>query len=144
MRAKVAAVVIISVLVVSGAFRALLAQQALSIWDGVYTEEQAKRGEPLYTATCASCHGPDLSGGEMAPGLTGGEFRSDWDGLSVGDLFERTRVSMPQNNPGSLSRQQYADILAFVFSKGGFPVGKTELSTKGEMLSQIQFVAKKP
>jgi hypothetical protein len=43
-----------------------------------------------------------------------------------------------------LSRQQYADILAFVFSKGGFPVGKTELSTKGEMLSQIQFVAKKP
>jgi mono/diheme cytochrome c family protein len=97
MRAKVAAVVIISVLVVSGAFRALLAQQALSIWDGVYTEEQAKRGEPLYTATCASCHGPDLSGGEMAPGLTGGEFRSDWDGLSVGDLFERTRVSMPQN-----------------------------------------------
>src|ERR1700736_4987928 len=113
MRTKIGAVVIVSVLVVTGTLHGLLAQQALSIWDGVYTEEQAKRGEPLYTATCGSCHGPDLTGGEMAPGLTGGEFRSDWDGLTVGDLFERVRVSMPQDSPGSLSRQQYADILAF-------------------------------
>jgi mono/diheme cytochrome c family protein len=144
MKAKVAAVVMISVLVATNAFRGLFAEQAQSIWDGVYTEEQAKRGEPLYTATCASCHGPDLSGGEMAPGLAGGDFRSDWDGLSIGALFERVRVSMPQNNPGSLSRQQNADILAFVFSKGGFPVGTTELSTKLELLNQIQFVANKP
>src|SRR5229473_541447 len=106
MKAKVSTVMIIGVLVATGAFHRLGAQQTQSIWDGVYTEEQARRGEPLYTATCGSCHGPDLSGGEMAPSLTGGDFRSDWDGLSVGDLFERTRVSMPQNNPGSLSRQQ--------------------------------------
>lgn len=144
MRAKIVAVVIISGFVAISAHRGLLAEQAQSIWDGVYTQEQAQRGDSLYTAQCASCHAPDMSGGEMAPGLTGGDFRSDWDGLSVGDLFERVRVSMPQNNPGSLSRQQIADILAFVFSKGGFPVGKTELSSKLEMLSQIKFVASKP
>ena len=50
----------------------------------------------------------------MAPGLTGGEFTSNWNDLSLGDLFERMRISMPQNAPGSLSRQQNADILAFV------------------------------
>ena len=63
-----------------GAFSArgtLAAQQAKSQWDGVYTEDQAKRGEPLYSQYCASCHGPDLTGGEMAPGLTGGEFASN-------------------------------------------------------------------
>src|SRR5438876_12424404 len=106
-----------------GARGTVAAQQAKSQWDGVYTEEQAKRGERLYSQYCASCHGPDLAGGEMAPGLTGGEFSSNWNDLSLGDLFERMRVSMPQNSPGSLSRQQDADILAFVLSKSKFPAG---------------------
>src|SRR5262245_9857800 len=93
------------------------AQQPKSQWDGVYTEDQAKRGDGLYAQYCASCHGPDLAGGEMAPGLTGGEFSSNWNDLSLGEMFERIRISMPQNAPGSLSRQQNADILAFVFDK---------------------------
>src|SRR6266550_2477142 len=111
------------------------AAQSQSIWDGIYTEEQAKRGEAIYSASCASCHGPDLSGGEMAPGLVGGQFGSNWDGLSVGDLYERIRVSMPQDNPGSLSRQENADVLAYLFSKGSFPPGKSELSIKNEILN---------
>src|SRR6266550_5283955 len=107
-----------------GAFSApatVAAQQAKSQWDGVYTEDQAKRGEGLYSQYCASCHGPDLAGGEMAPGLTGGEFSSNWNDLSLGELFERMRISMPQNAPGSLSRQQDADILAFMLAKAGVP-----------------------
>ena len=80
----------------------------------------------------------------MAPGLTGGEFRSNWNDLSVGQLFERMRVSMPQNNPGSLSRQQNADILSFVLYKGSFPAGQTELVTQTEVLNQIKFLANKP
>ena len=52
----------------------------------------------------------------MAPPLAGGEFMAGWDGLTIGDLFERVRISMPQNAPGSLSGQQNADILAFMFS----------------------------
>ena len=78
--------------------------QEKSQWDGVYTEAQAQRGEPLYQQYCSSCHGPDMAGGEMAPGLAGGEFSANWNDLSLGQLFERMRTSMPQNNPGSLSR----------------------------------------
>ena len=86
----------------------------------MYTEDQAKRGEALYSQYCASCHGPDLTGGEMAPGLTGGEFTSNWNDLSLGDLFERIRISMPQNAPGSLSRQQNADILSYMLYKRNY------------------------
>jgi mono/diheme cytochrome c family protein len=119
------------------------AQGAKSQWDGVYTEEQAKAGEPLYAQYCASCHGPDLSGGEMAPGLTGGEFTSNWNDLTLGDLFERMRISMPQNAPGSLSREQNAAILSFILKKGGAPAGKTALGTTKDVLDQTKFKAQK-
>jgi S-disulfanyl-L-cysteine oxidoreductase SoxD len=127
-----------------GARGTVAAQAAKSQWDGVFTEEQAKRGEGLYAQYCASCHGPDLAGGEMAPGLTGGEFAANWNDLTLGDLFERMRISMPQNAPGSLSRQQNADILAFMLHKAATPVGKTELPTQTEMLQQYKYLAQNP
>ena len=120
------------------------AQATKNQWEGVYTQEQAKRGEALYAQNCASCHGPDLAGGEMAPGLTGGEFSSNWNDLSIGDLFDRIRISMPQSAPGSLSRQQNADILSFMLFKASVPAGKTELPTQSEVLSTIKFVASRP
>ena len=115
-----------------------------SIWDGVFTEEQATRGKGLYSENCASCHGSELTGGEMAPPLSGGEFMSGWDGLTVGDLFERIRISMPQNAPGSLSGQQNADILSFVFNANKFPAGQTELPKEAGILKTIKFEVKKP
>jgi cytochrome c len=115
-----------------------------SVWSGVYTGEQAKRGAPLYAESCGSCHGTSLEGGEMAPPLVGGQFNSNWNGLSMGDLFERLRISMPQNSPGSLSRQKYVDILAFMLSAGGFPEGKADLPLETENLKQISFDAVKP
>ena len=120
------------------------ARQAQSVWDGVYTAEQAQRGAPLYQQSCAECHGPDLGGGEMSPGLVGGEFVWNWNGLSVGDLFERVRVSMPQGAPGSVSRQEKADILAFLFEANDFPAGDTELANRTGMLAGINFLAEKP
>ena len=122
----------------------LAAQAAKSQWDGVYTLEQAARGEALFAEKCSSCHGPDLNGGEMAPGLVGGNFTSNWNDLTLGDLFERMRISMPQNDPGSLSRQENADILAFVLRKGSYPAGDTELPTRTEMLNMYKFMAMKP
>ena len=71
----------------------LAAQNPRTAWDGVYTAEQAARGEPLYSQNCASCHGPNLTGGEMAPSLVGGDFGANWNDLSLGDLFERGRGS---------------------------------------------------
>ena len=126
-------------LVIAAVF--LCAQPARSVWDGVYTGEQAKRGGTLYAAECASCHGSVLNGGESAPPLTGSEFFSNWNGLTVGDLFERIRVSMPADNPGKLSREQDADILAFMLSMNQFPEGKTELEHRTEVLKQIRFEA---
>src|SRR5262249_24299448 len=119
------------------------AQPTTSVWDGVYTEEQANRGKTGYADQCASCHGPELTGGEMAPALSGGEFMAGWDGLTVGDLFERIRVSMPQNSPGSLSAQQNADILAFVLASNKFPAGMTELPKEAMILKAIKFESKK-
>lgn len=118
--------------------------ESRSVWDGVYTEEQAKRGESLYQKECKTCHGDTLAGGESAPPLTGGAFLANWNGLTLGDLFERIRKTMPQNAPGKLNRQQNADILAFVLSANKFPTGKTELSRQAEFLKEIRFEAVRP
>ena len=119
-------------------------QEAKTQWDGVYTLEQAKRGETIYAEKCASCHGPDMNGGEMAPGLAGGEFTANWNDLSLGDLFERMRISMPQNAPGSLSRDDNAAVLAHMLNKASYPPGNTELPSQTEALNQIKFLATKP
>jgi mono/diheme cytochrome c family protein len=134
---------------ISAARGALHAQESVatetrSVWDGAYTEEQAKRGEALYQKECKGCHGVALAGGESSPPLTGGAFLSNWNGLTLGDLFERIRKTMPQNAAGKLNRQQNADILAFVLSANKFPAGKTELSRQTEFLKEIRFEAVRP
>jgi mono/diheme cytochrome c family protein len=143
MKRKLAMMAVLGV-AAAAAFGSVSAQQSKSQWDGVYSAEQAKRGETLYQEKCASCHGPDMAGGEMAPGLSGGDFTANWNDLSLGDLFERMRISMPQNNPGSLSRAQNADVLAFMLSKGGYPAGQAELPSQTEVLNEIKFLAMKP
>lgn len=115
-----------------------------SVWDGVYTEEQSKRGETVYSKECAACHGAELNGGESAPPLTGGAFLSNWNGLTLGDLFDRIRKTMPQSGPGRLTRQQDADVLAFMLSRNKFPAGKTEIYRQSEMLKEIRFESEKP
>jgi len=134
-----------SVLIASSFFvlRAQEPAESRSVWDGVYTEEQAKRGEAVYKKECGSCHGEMLTGGESAPPLTGGAFQANWNGLTLGDLFDRIRKTMPQSKPGSLTRQQGSDVLAFLLSINKFPVGKTELYRQSEMLKEIRFETKK-
>ena len=122
---------------------ALLAQSTRSVWDGVYTPQQARRGQEIYAKECAACHGADLTGGESAPPLAGAEFLSNWTGLTVGDLFERTRRSMPQSDPGKLTRAQNADVLAYMLSANRFPEGKAELDKETEVLKQIRIDAQK-
>ena len=122
----------------------LAAVGADSVWSGVYTEAQAKRGEAIYADRCASCHAPDLSGLDQAPALTGADFMTEWNELSMNDLFERVRISMPADKPGSLERQQVADVLAFILQKNGLPAGQAELPTTADGLKAIAFLAKKP
>jgi mono/diheme cytochrome c family protein len=122
----------------------LHAQTTRSVWDGVYTQEQDQRGEAVYSRECASCHGLALNGGESAPALMGGEFLSNWNGLTVGDLFERIRTTMPADGPGRLTRAQNADVIAHILSVNQFPKGRTELDTRTDVLKQIRVESAKP
>ena len=123
---------------------ALPAQTMRTVWDGVYTEEQAKRGEALYQQRCVHCHGTNLAGAvDGAASLTGATFFGNWNGVTLDLMLDRVRTTMPVDNPSSLSRQQIADLLAFIFSANKFPTGKTELPRQAEMLTLIQFKATK-
>jgi mono/diheme cytochrome c family protein len=121
-----------------------VAETTRSIWDGVYTEEQAKRGEEIYKKECASCHADTLVGGGGAAPLTGGSFLSNWNGLTLGDLYDRIRKTMPQGSPGKLNKQQDADVLAYLLNFNKFPAGKAELQKQVEFLREIRFEASKP
>ena len=123
------------------ALEALTAQAPRSLWDGVYTQDQAKRGEAVYVEKCARCHGAQLIGGDMNPPLVGPEFLSTWNTKTVGDLFDRIRTSMPADKPGSVSRQQSSDVVAYLLSANKFPTGSTELENQTELLKQIPFDA---
>jgi len=112
-----------------------------TVWDGVYTGDQAKRGEAAYVEACSNCHGRTLEGADMTPALTGGAFMANWDGLTVGDLFDRIRVSMPADRPGSLSRQEDVDVIAYILRFNEFPSGKEELPREVQVLKQILFKA---
>jgi len=125
-------------------FPLLSAQAPRSTWDGVFNEEQAKRGQAVFLAECSNCHGRDLEGADMTPPLTGAGFTSNWDSLTLGDLSERIRISMPLNSPGKLSRQENADVVAYILRFNQFPAGKDELPRDVPALRQILFKAAKP
>ena len=115
---------------------------ARSVRDGVYTEEQAKRGERVYGDECSRCHGPALDGGESAP-LIGDAFAKSWGGSALDELFDRIKTSMPQDDPGRLSAPQTADVLAYILNANKFPTGKTELAQEKALLKAIRFEAAK-
>ena len=115
---------------------------ARSVWDGVYTSEQAQRGEAVYARECARCHGQSLEGnGEGTRPLVGIEFLSTWNGLTLGDLLDRIRLTMPLETPGKLKRQETADVLAYIVSANKFPAGTSELPRESERLKEIRFDA---
>jgi mono/diheme cytochrome c family protein len=122
---------------------ALHGQTARSVWDGVYTREQADRGEALYVNHCGGCHGPTLAGAD-APALAGPEFSANWNTLTLVDLFERIRTSMPPDDPEKLGAQQKTDVLAHMLSVGKFPAGTADLPRDGQVLSQVRYLSMKP
>jgi quinoprotein glucose dehydrogenase len=115
-----------------------------SVWDGVYTAEQARRGQQLYSQNCGACHGQSLAGAEMASALAGGEFVEKWDGQTIGDLAQRIRTTMPLDRPGLLSSDVVSDITAYILSVNTFPAGRTELPGDASLLRQIRIAARKP
>jgi S-disulfanyl-L-cysteine oxidoreductase SoxD len=118
----------------------IVSAQGKTTLDGIYSEPQAARGEAVYKESCTSCHGEDLSGSGQAPALTGKEFNADWVDLSLGDLFDRTHLSMPADKPGSLTPAQTVDVIAYLLKKGNFPAGTADLPSEAAALKAIKFV----
>ena len=106
-----------------------------SVFDSVYSAEQAQKGKVLYGNRCAKCHGENL-GGDRAPALAGPYFFERWE--SVGDVLQLARKTMPQDEPASLSPQEYVDIISYVLSFNGLPAGQTSLPPDPDKLRAIK------
>ena len=115
------------------------AGQAKTTKDGVYADAQASRGEGLYGQQCAACHSGDLSG-SGAPPLAGTDFLGSWDKTPVADLVEKIATSMPSSSPGSLSRDQATDLVAFILKSNKFPAGSGDLASDAPTLRTINIV----
>jgi quinoprotein glucose dehydrogenase len=105
-------------------------EETRSVQSGVYTGEQADRGAALFENTCASCHEPEEFGD--------GSYLDGWAGQTAHDLIEHIRATMPQDNPGSLKRQEYVDIVAYMFRSNGCPPGDAEMDSASVKLVRIE------
>lgn len=106
------------------------AQDAGSVLDGVYTAEQADRGGTTFDRVCSYCH----STGEFS----GSTFLRAWGGAAVGQFYRLVSTTMPYDGPGSLSRQQYTDVIAYILSLNDFPTGDGELPADPDILDEIR------
>jgi alcohol dehydrogenase (cytochrome c) len=113
---------------VSGAVALALSGAANAAGSGGYTQEQAQAGAQVYSATCSVCHGSRLQGG-AAPALTGAAFAQTLNTTypTTGKLYDVIATLMPVNNPGSLSKTQDTNVLAFILANNGYPAGATPL-----------------
>jgi cytochrome c len=130
-------------LVLVGSVGAMHAQDTMpkSTAAGVFTEEQAKRGDIAYHTNCAGCHGEKLrSIGPQFPDLTGKAFRTGWIGKTVGDRFEFIRKMMPPKAERSLADQVYLDILTYILQFNKTPAGAQPLTPDLERLKKIEIV----
>lgn len=105
----------------------LHAQNGMTTQEGIYAADQADSGKAQYLQKCAACHLNDLSGAGEAPSLIGYSFTLAWNGHTLTELFELMRMTMPQNQPNSLSSQTYAELLAYILRMNGAPAGNHQL-----------------
>jgi mono/diheme cytochrome c family protein len=110
-----------------------------SVWDSVYTDSQTVRGDSLYQAVCIKCHGPTLAGTADGNPLSGNDFVTSWDGLTIDQIYDKIRNEMPPDNPKTIPRELVPDVLAFILKKNGFPAGTKPLPDNPETLKTIKF-----
>jgi mono/diheme cytochrome c family protein len=114
----------------------------VSVWSGVYTAAQNKRGEELYSGACASCHGLRLNGAGQpdmppSPAIARATFLRKWAGQTVAVLFDYVRTKMPPENPGTLTDQQSIDAIAHMLAVSNMPAGDRELPPDAGALAGI-------
>jgi mono/diheme cytochrome c family protein len=108
------------------------AAETRTVWDAVYSTDQAQRGKQQYVRSCAACHKEDLTGDGVTPGLADEEFLEHWDKGTVEDLFKRIKTTMPADGPGRLADSDYLDVVAFLLKENGFPSGSIDLRRQGD------------
>ena len=101
---------------------------------GIYTNAQAKRGQDVYVGFCKSCHTPETH--------TGQTFSTKWNGKALSELYSYITEQMPKNEPGSLSPEEYADVMTYVLKMNGMPAGAKELPPDGEAMKTIRIDTK--
>ena len=106
--------------VLAAVLSTLASAQIRPAWDGGFKASDAAQGRALYMESCSRCHGQELAGGENSPPLAGPAFLAQWAGKSAADFLERTRRTMPTDNPGGLTGRQYTAIVAAILSANGF------------------------
>jgi mono/diheme cytochrome c family protein len=111
----------------------------VSVWSGVYTAAQGKRGQELYSGACSQCHGPRLNGAAQSdqppsPAIARAGFLRKWEGKTVAELFKYVREMMPTDNPGTLSDQQAIDSITYMFAVSEIPAGDKELPPDPKVL----------
>lgn len=113
-------------------------------WDSVYTAAQASRGDSIYRQTCVKCHGPALAGTPDGTPLAGHDFLTNWDGLTLGDLYDKILTTMPPEKPKSVAPQDIADVMAFVLAQNQFPAGQTGLVPDSARLQDVKIAKDHP
>ena len=117
---------------------------ARTVWDSVYSANQAARGETAYAKGCARCHGAALTGGDQATPLTGPAFLGNWNGQSLIDLQQRIKTTMPSDSIGIYDAKFVTDVVAFMLKANGFPAGGAELSSDDTALKDIAIRTARP
>ena len=116
------------------AAHAIGAQAPKSTLQGAYSDAQATTGGDVFRLNCTSCHNSSI--------LTGQSFQLAWVGRTAFDLYERMRTTMPLDDPGRLSTQEYVDIVAYLFKLNGYPAGTIALTPDREGLKQLRIEPK--
>jgi ankyrin repeat protein len=108
-----------------------------TIWDGVFSDGQAARGQKVYAQACARCHADDLMGSSNAPALVGQPFFARFNASTAADVMLTIRQTMPQEAPDSLGAEAYVDIVSYLFKANGSPAGSAELAADRAQLQQV-------
>ena len=133
------AVLLLAIGIHGAAVWTVAAQTARTPADGAYSDPQAARGQAIYDAQCGACHGTALEG-SVGPPLAGAGFLRVWDRRPLIDLVDKIEHTMPASAPGTISRGQATEIVAYVLKGNGFPAGMMDLG--GETaLKQIVVMA---
>jgi ankyrin repeat protein len=111
-----------------------------TIWDGVFTEQQAQRGQQVYQRACAACHLDGLQGDDVSPALVGQGFLARFTGQSAHEMVQNLRASMPQNAPDSLGDRAYIDLVSYLLKANGSQTGSLELPLDVAELEKIAVV----